>query len=279
MKYVGAHVSSEGGVFNAPLNAQKIGAKAFALFTKNQRRWVSKPYTPEDISKFKDNLKKSGISPQYILPHGSYLVNLGNPSEENRKKSLDACVDEITRCEQLGIGKFLFHPGSHLRLISEKECMDHIADSMNEAIALTSNVTLILENTAGQGSNMGYKFEHLAYIISKITDKSRVGVCIDTCHTFASGYDFRTKAKFQKLWQEFDKIVGFKYLQGMHLNDSKCDLGSLKDRHECLGKGKIGLEPFKFLMRDSRFDGIPLILETIDPEIWEMEIKLLYSFE
>lgn len=289
MKYIGAHVSSEGGVFNAPLNAQKIGAKAFAFFTKNQKRWVSKPYTSEDISKFKTNLEKVGISPNHVLPHGSYLVNLANPFEEKRKKSIDALIDEINRCDQLGLNRLVIHPGSHLNACkdthphkclkeyAEEEGMSRIADSINEVISLTKNVIVVLENTAGQGTNLGYKFDHLAYMISKVNDKSRIGVCIDTCHLFVSGSDFTAKSKFQKVWQAFDDTVGFEYLKGMHLNDSKTELGSMKDRHESIGQGKIGLEPFKFLMQDPRFDDMPLILETVDPTIWKNEITLLYK--
>lgn len=289
MKYIGAHVSSEGGVFNAPLNAKEIGAKAFAFFTRNQKRWVSKPYTPEIIDEFKKNLVEVEISPVHVLPHSSYLINLAHPVEENRKKSLDAFVDELNRCDQLGLNKLVIHPGSHLnpckdknpkkclKGYTEEEGMGRIVDSINEALSLTQNVTVVLENVAGQGTNLGYKFEQLAYMIEGITDKSKVGVCIDTCHLFASGKDFSTKKKFQEVWQEFDDIVGFQYLKGMHLNDSKIELGSFKDRHESIGKGKIGLEPFKFLMQDPRFDDIPLILETVDPTIWEEEIRLLYG--
>lgn len=278
MKYIGAHVSTQGGVFNAPLQALELGAKAFAFFTKNQRRWFSEPYTATDILKFKDNLKKSGILAEHILAHAGYLINLGHPDENSRNQSLNSFIDEIKRCEQLGVKKLVFHPGSHLRQVSEKNCLDSIATSINEALSATKKVTVLIENMAGQGSNLGYKFEHLAYLISKIKDKSRVGVCIDTCHLFASGYDFTSKEKYTKVWQQFDKIVGFDYLQGMHLNDSKCELGSLKDRHESLGKGLLGLELFKFLMQDARFDNLPLILETADPTIWSDEIKLLYSF-
>ena len=277
MKYVGAHVSTSGGVFNAPKNAIKIGAKAFALFVKNQRQWSAKPYDKETIVKFKEALKQSKIQPKHVLPHDSYLINLGHPDSQKREKSLNAFIDEVYRCELLGLKKLNFHPGSHLRLIDEEECLDLIVKSLNHAIKESSEVCMVIENTAGQGSNLGYKFEHLAYIISGIEDKSRIGVCIDTCHMFTAGYDIRTKEAYDKTWQEFDKIVGFKYLQGMHLNDSKPDLGSKKDRHESLGKGKIGLDAFKFIMNDKRMDDIPLILETIDESIWDKEIKLLYS--
>jgi len=279
MKYVGAHVSASGGIYNAPLNALKIGAKAFALFTKNQRRWVSKPLEQKSIEKFKENLKLANIKPKHVLPHDSYLINLGHPDEQKREKSLLAFIDEIKRCDFLGLNKLNFHPGSHLKEISEEECLDLIAISMNKAIKETKNISLIIENTAGQGSNLGYKFEHLAYIISKIEDKSRVGVCIDTCHMFTAGYDLRSYEAYSKTWDDFDKIVGFEYLQGMHINDSKPELGSRVDRHDSIGKGKIGLDAFKFIMNDKRMDDIPLILETIDESIWSEEIKLLYSLE
>jgi len=278
MKYIGAHVSIEGGIFNAPLKALEIGAKAFACFTKNQKRWQSKPYDSEDIARFRTNLEASGVLPAHVLAHSSYLINLGNPDKNRRKISIDAFIDEINRCKQLGIEKLVFHPGSHLRLISEENCLDLIASSINEALISTDKVTLVIENTAGQGSNLGYKFEHLAYLINQAIDKSRIGVCIDTCHLFVSGMDFRTKDKYTKIWNRFARIIEFSYLKGLHLNDSQNDLGSFKDRHESLGKGKLGLQMFKFLMQDPRFDNLPLILETKNPLIWDQEIKLLYGF-
>ena len=277
MKYIGAHVSASGGVYNAPLNASKIGAKAFALFTKNQRQWKAKPLDSETIEKFKKNLEIAKILPKYVLPHDSYLINLGHPEKEKRQKSLDAFIDEVQRCEQLGLDKLNFHPGSHLKKISEEECLDLIAESMNKTLESTNGVSLVIENTAGQGSNLGFRFEHLSYLIDRSIDKNRVGVCIDTCHMFTAGYDIRTKEAYEKTWKEFDRIVGFKYLKGMHLNDAKPDLGSRVDRHESIGKGKISLEAFRFIVNDSRMDDIPMILETIDDSIWEEEIKLLYS--
>ena len=278
MKYFGAHVSASGGVYNAPLNAKKIGAKAFALFVKNQRQWKAKPYDEKTIEKFKQNLAEVGISPKHVLPHDSYLINLGHPEVEQREKSLNAFIDEVQRCEQLGLKMLNFHPGSHLRKISEEECLDLIAENMNKTLEVTKDVTLVIENTAGQGSNLGYKFEHLAYLIDKSIDKSRVGVCIDTCHMFVAGYDIRDKEAYDKTWSEFDRVVGFEYLRGMHINDSLTPLGSKKDRHQSLGKGQIGLEFFKTLANDPRMDDIPLVLETIDESIWKEEIELLYSF-
>lgn len=278
-KFVGAHVSASGGVFNAPLNAMAIGAKAFALFTKNQKQWAAKPLDDETIGLFKENLAKSGILPKHVLPHDSYLINLGHPEEDKRQKSLEAFIDETRRCAQLGLDRLNFHPGSHLKQISEEECIDRIASSMNETLSVTNGVTLVIENTAGQGSNLGWRFEHLSAIIERIEDKSRVGVCIDTCHMFTAGYDIRTRAAYDATWKEFDTIVGFKYLKGMHINDSKPDLGSHVDRHDSLGKGKIGLDAFGFIMNDPRMDDIPLVLETIDETIWAQEIELLYGME
>ena len=294
MKYVGAHVSASGGVENAPLNAKKIGAKAFALFTKNQRQWKAKPLTPQSIDEFNIYIKESGIDPKHVLPHDSYLINLGHPENDKLKKSREAFIDELNRVDQLGLKLLNFHPGSHLNKIPKKDpnykeklkeveyaCLDVIAESMNLAIEATkdSDAVLVIENTAGQGSNLGYKFEHLAYLIDKCHDKDRVGVCIDTCHMFTAGYDIRTKEAYDKTWEEFENIVGFKYLKGMHINDSKPDLGSRVDRHHSLGEGKIGLDAFRFIMNDERMDDIPLILETIDESIWDKEIELLYSFE
>ncbi len=278
MKYVGAHVSSSGGVFNAPLNAQKIGAKAFALFTKNQRQWKAKPLDEKTVEKFKENLQKVGISPKHILPHDSYLINLGHPEKEKREKSLNAFIDEVKRCELLGLDKLNFHPGSHLGKISEEECLNLIAESMNKTLEVTESVTLVIETTAGQGSNLGYRFEHLAYLIDKSIDKKRVGVCIDTCHIFAAGYDIRDKESYEKTMQEFDKIVGFKYLKGMHINDSKSKFSSKVDRHHSIGMGELGEDTFKFIMNDDRLKDIPLILETIDESLWPKEIELLYNF-
>jgi len=277
MKYVGAHVSASGGVENAPVNAHEIGAKAFALFTKNQKQWFSKALTRENINGFKENCEKYGYKPEHILPHDSYLINLGNPVEENLKKSRNSFLDEIRRCELLGLDKLNFHPGSHLKQISEEECLDTIAESLNITLDKTDGVIAVIENTAGQGTNLGYKFEHLAYIINKVEDKSRVGVCLDTCHSYTAGYDIKSEEGYRKTFEEFDRIVGFEYLKGMHINDSKKDLATRVDRHDSLGKGFLGEDVFVRIMNDPRFDNIPLILETPDPGIWAEEIRWLYS--
>ena len=279
MKYIGAHVSAAGGVENAPENAHKLGADAFAVFTKNQRQWSAKPLTNESIEAFKANCKKYGYQPHQILPHDSYLINLGHPEKEPLQKSRDAFLDELQRCEQLGLDRLNFHPGSHLKKIEGEKCLTTIAESINWALSKTKGVIAVIENTAGQGTNMGFSFYHLKSIIDQVEDKSRIGVCIDTCHAYSAGYDFKTKAGFEKVFKEFDEVVGFKYLKGMHLNDSKKALGSRVDRHDSLGVGTIGLELFECIMNDNRFDGIPMVLETPNSDIWAEEIQLLKDMQ
>ncbi|MFI0377599.1 MAG: deoxyribonuclease IV [Candidatus Thiodiazotropha sp.] len=259
------------------MNAQEIGAKAFALFIKNQRQWRAKPLSEKSILAFRENLDGSGISPRHVLPHDSYLINLGHPETEGLEKSRVAFLDEMQRCEQLGLSLLNFHPGATLRKISKEESLQRVADSINLVLEQTRGVTAVIENTAGQGSTLGYRFEHLAAIIDAIEDKSRVGVCLDTCHTFVAGYDLRTIAACEKTFTEFDHVVGFQYLCGMHLNDSKPDLGARVDRHHSLGLGKLGWEVFRYIMHDPRFDDIPLVLETIDDTLWKEEIAALYA--
>jgi deoxyribonuclease-4 len=275
MKYIGAHVSAAGGVDQAVLRAVEIGANAFALFTKNQRQWNAKPLDDATVEAFRAACRRHGFGPGQILPHDSYLINLGHPEAEGLAKSRAAFVDEMQRCERLGIDLLNFHPGSHLKKISESECLARIAESINEALAQTRGVTAVIENTAGQGSNLGWRFEHLAEIIEQVEDKRRVGVCLDTCHAFAAGYDLRTAEATTAMLDEFERIVGIEYLKGMHLNDAKSELGSRVDRHHSLGQGNIGLACFTALMRDARTDGIPLVLETIEPAIWAEEIAWL----
>ncbi|WP_293716821.1 deoxyribonuclease IV [uncultured Parabacteroides sp.] len=277
MKYIGAHVSASGGIENAPLNAQAIGAKAFALFTRNQRQWKSSPLTKKSISLFKERCKEFGYEAKHILPHDSYLINLGHPEPEGLQKSREAFLDEMQRCEQLELGRLNFHPGSHLNQLSVDDCLARIAESINWTLEQTTGVCAVIENTAGQGTNLGYTFEQIAAIIDKVEDKSRVGVCIDTAHTLAAGYDIKTEQGFTETFRHFDEVIGFSYLRGMHINDSKKDLATRVDRHDSIGKGVMGLTTFTMLMQDPRFDDIPLILETPDESIWAEEISYLYT--
>jgi len=275
MKFIGAHVSAAGGVANAAVRAAEIGATAFALFTKNQRQWRAAALSRATIDEFKAACEKHRFGPGQILPHDSYLINLGHPVAEALEKSREAFIDELQRCEQLGLTLLNFHPGSHLMQIPEDECLARIAESINIALDKTEGVTAVIENTAGQGSNLGFKFEHLAAIIDGVEDKSRVGVCIDTCHAFAAGYDLRSSEACEKTFAEFERIVGFQWLRGMHLNDAKSAFASRVDRHHSLGEGNIGHEAFSWIMQDARFDGIPLILETVNSDIWDEEIAWL----
>ncbi len=279
MKYIGAHVSAGGGVENTPVNAVAIGANAFALFTKNQRQWTAPPLSAGSVDLFRRRCSEERFLPAQILPHDSYLINLGHPEAEALQKSRTAFFEEMQRCEQLGLDRLNFHPGAHLGKISEEECLDRVAESINRALERTRGVTAVIENTAGQGSNIGYRFEHLARIIARVEDKSRVGVCIDTCHAFAAGYDLRTETSCEAVFAEFDRVIGFGYLRGMHLNDSLKDWGSRVDRHQSLGEGTLGWTVFRYIMRDARFDGIPLILETPDESRWPEEIRRLREMQ
>jgi len=277
MKFVGAHVSISGGVENAPVNAFATGAKAFALFTKNQRQWAAKPLSQESIKAFKENCEKYGYNPEYILPHDSYLINLGHPEKEGLEKSRKAFLDEIQRCEQLGLDKLNFHPGSHLNKIDEEDCLKTIAESVNIVLDQTRGVTAVIENTAGQGTNMGHTFEQIRFIIDFVEDKNRVGVCIDTCHAYAAGYDIKTQIGYEETFRKFNDVIGFDYLKGLHLNDTKKVFGSRVDRHEQIAEGFLGKELFRLIMNDLRFDNLPLILETPDDEKWKEEIRFLYG--
>jgi deoxyribonuclease-4 len=278
MKYIGPHVSASGGVDQAVLNAVKLNANAFALFTKNQKQWYSKPLEKETIKSFRDLCEKHDFKPFQILPHDSYLINLGHPEQEGLEKSRAAFLDEIQRCELLGLDRLNFHPGSHLQKISEEDCLKRIAESINITLDKTSGVTAVIENTAGQGTNMGHTFEQIRMIIDHVEDKSRVGVCIDTCHAYSAGYDIVSETGFDETFDHFDRLIGFSYLKGMHINDSKKAYGSRVDRHDSLGVGTLGIGIFKRIMNDPRFDDMPLILETPNEEIWAEEIRLLRSF-
>lgn len=277
MKFVGPHVSTAGGVENAPLNASKLGAKAFGLFTKNQRQWVAPALSEESIAAFKKNMADCGYKPAHVLPHDSYLINVGNPDPDAYTKSLNALVDELQRVEALGLTMLNFHPGGHLNKSTDEECIERIAGAMNVVISKTKSAKLVIESTAGQGSHLGYLFEHLAGLIERVENRKRVGVCLDTCHMFGAGYDIRTPKTYEATMEAFGKIVGFKYLSGIHLNDAKVELGSRVDRHHSIGKGTLGLKTFRMIMNDPRLDDIPIILETIDDTIWEEEIRMLYK--
>lgn len=277
MKYIGAHVSISGGVENAPLEAAAIGAKAFALFTGSSARWASKPISEKSAETFKENCQTNGYTPSVILPHDNFLINLGSPDAEKLEKSRKSFLEEMQRCEQLGLIMLNFHPGSHLNLMELDACLDRIAESINITLEKTAGVTAVLESTAGQGSNLGYKFEHLAHIIDKVEDKSRIGVCVDTCHTHSAGYDLASAEGYAETWKAFDEIIGAKYLRAIHLNDNKRTLGSRIDRHEEIGKGSLGEEFFRRLVNDSRFEDMPIVLETPNPAIWNEEIAWLYS--
>ncbi|SDK18627.1 deoxyribonuclease-4 [Catalinimonas alkaloidigena] len=274
-RLIGAHVSTVGGIENAPLNAHQIGATAFALFTKNQRQWQGKPLTPDQIDRFQAACAEYGFDLASILPHDSYLINLGHPTRDGLEKSRAAFLDEMQRCEQLGLKMLNFHPGCHLKQISEAQCLSVIAESINRTLDQTEGVTAVIENTAGQGSNVGYCFEHLAEIIDQVEDKSRVGVCIDTCHAFAGGYDLRTPETYADTMRQLETIVGMPYVKGLHVNDSKKALNSRVDRHEKLGQGELGPEAFRLLMEDERFADVVCILETPNQEHWDEEVRQL----
>ena len=277
MKYIGAHVSAQGGAQNTPNAAASIGAKAFALFTGFSNRWSSKRPTTKAIDAFKENCEKAGFSPDHILPHDNFLINLGSPDADKLAMSRESFLDEMERVKLYGLTMLNFHPGSHLKAISEDECLDRIAESINITLDKIQGVAAILETTAGQGSNMGWRFEHLAHIIDKVDDKTRIGVCLDTCHSHSAGYDLATPEGYEDTWRQFDEIIGLHYLRAMHLNDNMRTLGSHIDRHACIGEGSLGRAFFSRLMKDSRFDNIPLILETPDPDRWSEEIAWLYS--
>ncbi|MBN1196619.1 MAG: deoxyribonuclease IV [Candidatus Aminicenantes bacterium] len=275
---VGAHVSASGGVSNAPVNAASINAEAFALFTRNQRRWHSPPLAEEEIAAFRESCREHGFPAESILPHDSYLINLADPDPEGWEKSLGAFTTEMQRCRDLGLTMLNFHPGSPKGGSSDEEGLERVATALRRALAAVPGVTAVIENTAGQGHSLGHRFEHLAAIIALVGDNSRVGVCLDTCHLFAAGYDLRTAEAYEKTMTAFHDGVGFHFLRGMHLNDARSPLGSRVDRHASLGDGHLGWEPFRMIMEDPRTADVPLILETPEPDRWPAELATLKSF-
>lgn len=277
MKFVGAHVSARGGIGNAPARASEIGARAFGVFVKNQLQWSGKPLGRREASAFRRACAGFGYGPGQVLPHAGYLINLGSPEEEGLARSREAFLDEVRRCAALGLASLNVHPGSHKGLISEEECLRRVAESVDLALSRTRGVAVVLENTAGAGGTVGRDFEQLARVIGLVRDRSRVGVCLDTCHLFAAGYDLRTRRGYERTLREFEEAVGLRFLRGLHLNDAKSALGSRVDRHASLGDGQLGWAPFRRIMRDERFEGIPLILETPAPSRWAAEIEALYS--
>ncbi|SCU89919.1 LANO_0D06898g1_1 [Lachancea nothofagi CBS 11611] len=277
----GAHISTAGGISKSVTNAFNIGCNAFAMFLKSPRKWVSPSYSQEEIDLFKKNCKELGYNPLTdILPHGQYFINLANPEPEKAEKSYDSFLDDLRRCEQLGIGLYNFHPGSSLKADHDTQ-LKQLASYINKAHTETGFVKIVLENMAGTGTLVGSDLSDLGKVIEMVEDKSRVGVCIDTCHTFAAGYDIGTREAFDEFWKNFDDIIGFKYLSAVHLNDSKAPLAANRDLHEKLGEGFLGLEVFKLVANAEFLRGIPIILETPQPEDegYGNEIKLLEWLE
>ena len=277
MKLLGAHVSTAGGVHTAPERARALGAAAFAIFTRNQRRWAAKPLADDEAAAFREQCAAYGFPLHHVLPHAGYLINLGAPDDDIVRKSQAAFLDEFARCRRLGLRYLNFHPGSHLGRTSDAACTAQITACINQALAEVPDVIAVYESTAGQGSHLGHSFAQLAALIDGIEDKSRIGVCLDTCHLHAAGYDLTTAAAYERTMREFEQVVGLRYLVGAHLNDSKTELGSRVDRHESLGKGAMGWEPFRLLMNDPRFDGKPLITETVDRDLWATELTQLQA--
>ena len=275
---VGAHTSAAGGVHNALYRGRDINASVIQLFTSNQRQWKSSLIPQKEVDLWNEAIEETGIS--HVMSHDSYLINLGSPNKQALDKSKKAFEKEIQRCHQLKIPYLNFHPGSAIKKDSEEKCLDTIIASLLSMRSLINKgkTRMILETTAGQGTNVGYKFEHLGYIIGRVHGKIPIGVCIDTCHSFAAGYDIRTKKDWDKTLLEFSKKIGLKYLYAFHVNDSLKPLGSRRDRHASLGKGKIGLESFRFLMTHPKTKHLPKYLETPVSSKWKDEIQMLKDF-
>jgi len=257
---LGAHMSIAGGLDKAITRGESIGCTAIQIFTKNNRQWATRKLSNTEITSFKATARKSPI--QFIVAHASYLINLGSPNKDTEKKSITAVQEELKRCDTLNIPYLILHPGAHLK-IDEKSCIKQVSDNLNIIFKTTPGKTmLLLETMAGQGSSICYRFEQIAEIYKLSKFKQRLGVCFDTCHVFVAGYDFRTEATYNNMWKKFDQIIGIKNIKVIHINDSKKILGSRVDRHEDIGKGKLGLNFFRLIFNDKRFFNVPKILET-----------------
>ena len=258
---IGAHMSISGGVDQAPLRGQSVGCRCIQIFTKSNMQWAARPLAKKEIVAFKRNCIETGIAP--VVAHNCYLINVGTADRELHRKSLDSFHMELERCRQLGVPAIIAHPGSHTGS-GEAAGLKRITQAVGDLSERTRGTTvkILVETTAGQGSNLGYRFEQLAEIIAGVKEKARVGVCYDTCHTFAAGYDIRTEDAYHRTMEEFDEIIGVERIEAFHFNDCKQGLGSRIDRHEHVGRGKLGKEPFRLILQDPRFEKIPKILET-----------------
>lgn len=278
MGILGAHVSVAGGVQNAPERARDISANSIQIFTANQNQWFPKQPSKENCIQFKVEMGNKGID--VCVSHASYLLNLGSPEPKKLNMSRRAFSDELDRCDACGIPYVIFHPGAHIKT-GESECLSRISESLNYVMDKRpdSKVTILLENTAGQGSVVGYSFENLIRIIKEVENKNRLGVCFDTQHAFAAGYDIRTEKGWNDTFDHFDKTVGLEWIKVFHINDSKRELGTHVDRHEKIGKGFLTMETFWCLVNDERFSNLPMILETpvTDPSEYAVELELLRS--
>ncbi|NLL82763.1 MAG: deoxyribonuclease IV [Lentisphaerae bacterium] len=278
--YVGPHVSAAGGAHNAPVAAEEIKATAFGVFVKNQKQWFAPEVTAEQRARFGAAMNTTGYTAAQVLPHAGYLINLANPDAEAHDRSVNSLIDEVKRCHAFGLTMLNLHPGSHLKKLAPEAALSRVAAAINDVLAATEGVTIVIENTAGQGGSLGVTMAELGAILAEVDDKARLGFCLDTCHAFAAGYDVRTAAGITALLDEFEAEVGpaSEFLRGMHLNDAKSDYSSRVDRHAPLGMGNIGWEPFRTIMRDKRCAGIPLVIETPDEMRWPDEIAKLISF-
>lgn len=275
MKYLGVHIDAGENLAEVPVLASSLGASAFSFCPIDARKWSVPAYSPELIDEFQTACQQAGYTSDSILPHASLLLNLCSPDARKLKLSRISLVDQMSRCASLGLKMINFHPGATMKEMNEEGALALTAQSINYALEKTEDVIAVIENTAGQGSNIGYTFEQIAGIIDQVEDKTRVGVCIDTCHASAAGYDMATAESYEAVWQKFDDVIGREYLRGMHINDAMRPTGSRIDRHAPIGKGTLGSDFFAMLMADKRLDGIPMILETPDPSLWHIEIDWL----